>query len=146
MYRLCKNIGLLILCLYGWSTSAAAQSEIVIVVNKHNPIERIEKRQLIDMYMGKYLAFPNGHIAVTLDYKKEHDLRRVFFEALTGRSISQVNAYWSRVKFSGKASPPQAYPTIDAIIDKVTTTPSAIAYIPATAVTDELKVVYRFAK
>ncbi|KZN60483.1 hypothetical protein N473_24330 [Pseudoalteromonas luteoviolacea CPMOR-1] len=129
-----------------WCNLVSAESDIVIVVNKHNPIEHIDKRQLIDMYMGKYLAFPNGHLAVTLDYTKGHNLRSIFFEALTGRSITQINAYWSRVKFSGKASPPQAYPTIDAIIDKVMTTPSAIAYIPATAVTNELKVVYRFAK
>ncbi|MCF2860441.1 hypothetical protein L1286_23535 [Pseudoalteromonas sp. SMS1] len=123
---------------------AASAQEIVIVVNKNNPIEKVTHRQLIDMYMGKYLAFPNGHMAITLDYRKEHPLRSVFFKALTGRSISQINAYWSRVKFSGKASPPQAYPSTEAIIDKVITTPSAIAYLPANAVTDELKVVYRF--
>ncbi|MBQ4840081.1 MULTISPECIES: hypothetical protein [Pseudoalteromonas] len=137
---------LLVLMMLTFDARGNVQEDIVIVVNKHNPIEYIEKRQLIDMYMGKYLAFPNGHIAVTLDYKKEHALRSAFFLALTGRNIAQINAYWSRVKFSGKASPPQAYPSIAAIIDKVVTTPSAIAYIPASAVTDELKVVYRFAK
>ncbi|AOT07288.1 hypothetical protein [Pseudoalteromonas luteoviolacea] len=144
MNRVLSSLSLVLVLI--WCSFVSAESNLVIVVNKHNPIERIEKRQLIDMYMGKYLAFPNGHLAVTLDYTKGHNLRDIFFETLTGRSITQINAYWSRVKFSGKASPPQAYPTIDAIIDKVKTTPSAIAYIPATAVTDELKVVYRFAK
>lgn len=61
---------LLVLMLLTFDARSNVQEDIVIVVNKHNPIEYIEKRQLIDMYMGKYLAFPNGHIAVTLDYKK----------------------------------------------------------------------------
>ncbi|KZW98726.1 hypothetical protein JL49_21445 [Pseudoalteromonas luteoviolacea] len=137
-------LSLCFLLIVSMKLEASEPQDIVIVVNKNNPIEQVTHRQLIDMYMGKYLAFPNGHMAITLDYRKEHPLRSAFFKALTGQNISQINAYWSRVKFSGKASPPQAYPSTEAIIDKVITTPSAIAYLPASAVTDELKVVYRF--
>ncbi|MBR8845192.1 MULTISPECIES: hypothetical protein [Pseudoalteromonas] len=121
----------------------SATADIAVIVNKDNPIESISQRQLIDMYMGKYVAFPNGDMAVTYDYEKSHPLRGPFFLALTGRNESQINAYWSRIKFSGKVSPPQSFSSPSTILENIRNTPNAIGYVPADFVTGDVKVIYQ---
>ncbi|MEC4087741.1 hypothetical protein [Pseudoalteromonas rubra] len=121
-----------------------ANDPLVVIVHKDNPNQQISQHQLVDLYMGKYTAFPDGTLANVLDYEQGHPLRTIFLTSLTGRPINQINAYWSQVKFSGKASFPQAYQSIDAILEEVASTPDAIGYVPATAVTEDVKVVYRF--
>lgn len=120
-----------------------AHADIAVIVNKSNPIDTVSQRQLIDMYMGKYVAFPNGEMAVTYDYDKSHPMREPFFFALTGRNESQINAYWSRIKFSGKVSPPQYFSSPSAILKNIVKTPNAIGYIPMELVTDDVKVIYQ---
>ncbi|PCK31031.1 hypothetical protein [Pseudoalteromonas piscicida] len=122
----------------------SASADIAVIVNKDNPVESISQRQLIDMYMGKYVAFPNGEMAITYDYEKSHPLRSPFFLALTGRNESQINAYWSRIKFSGKVSPPQYFSSPSAILENIVNTPNAIGYIPKELVTGDVKVIYHF--
>ncbi|WP_156158670.1 hypothetical protein [Pseudoalteromonas rubra] len=124
--------------------SANATDPLVVIVHRDNPNPQLSQHQIVDLYMGKYTAFPDGTLAKVLDYEQGHPLRTLFLTTLTGRPISQINAYWSQVKFSGKASFPQAYQSIDAILEEVASTPDAIGYVPATAVTEDVKVVYRF--
>ncbi|WP_010386845.1 hypothetical protein [Pseudoalteromonas rubra] len=135
----------LILCVTLFTSfTAGATDPLVVIVHKDNPNKQISQHQLVDLYMGKYTAFPDGTLAKVLDYEQGHPLRTFFLTSLTGRPINQINAYWSQVKFSGKASFPQAYQSIDAILEEVASTPDAIGYVPATAVTEDVKVVYRF--
>ncbi|WP_054015493.1 hypothetical protein [Pseudoalteromonas sp. R3] len=124
--------------------TAKATDPLVVIVHRDNPNQQLSQYQLIDLYMGKYAAFPDGTLATVLDYEQGHPLRVEFLTTLTGRPMSQINAYWSQVKFSGKASFPQAYQSIEAILKAVASTPDAIGYVPETALTEDVKVVYRF--
>lgn len=122
------------------------QNKIVVIVNKNNPVNALTHKAVVDMFMGKYVAFPNGAMAQTFGYQKDDQLRSDFLSAITGRPINQINAYWSRVRFSGKASPPQIFPDVVTIIDTVANTSNAIAYVPADTVTNNVKVVYTVAQ
>ncbi|MBQ4844036.1 MULTISPECIES: hypothetical protein [unclassified Pseudoalteromonas] len=138
-----KTISALTIC---FACSCLAQQDLVVIVHKDNPVNSLTHKAVVDMFMGKYLAFPNGVIALTCDYKKESQIRSSFLSAITGRPISQINAYWSRVRFSGKASPPQIFDDVVSILDKVANTSNAIAYVPAHTVTHNVKVVYKIAQ
>jgi hypothetical protein len=61
-----------------------------------------------------------------------------------GMPLARVNAYWSKVKFSGRARPPTQQKDEKAILDFVMETENAIAYVYENSVTSDLKVVYRF--
>lgn len=119
-------------------------SELVVVVHKNNPTMLLNKSQLIDMFMGKYVAFPNGSQAVPVDLSDDTQTREEFYQELVGMPLARVNAYWSRVKFSGKARPPVEYKNEQAILDFLAETENAIAYVNQASVTPEVKVVYRF--
>ncbi|AWB66404.1 hypothetical protein C2869_08165 [Saccharobesus litoralis] len=124
--------------------SASSSSPIVIVVGQDNPTPELSRMQVIDMYMGKYVAFPNGEIAIPIDINDDSLLRSDFYQALVGMSLARVNSYWSRIKFTGRAKPPIEKSNEQAIIDYIANTPNAIGYIRKENLTNNLKVIYQF--
>ena len=97
-----------------------------------------------DRYMGKYVAFPDGTKEVPVDIKDNLETRTKFYDSLVGMSLPRINAYWSKVKFSGRARPPIEQSDEQAILDFISGTKDAIAYIHESSVTSDVKVVYRF--
>lgn len=126
------------------STSFVSSSELVLVVNKDNPTEALSRSQVIDLYMGKYVAFPDGSKAVPVDIEDDVETRSKFYDSLIGMPLARVNAYWSKVKFSGRARPPTQQKDEKAILDFVMETENAIAYVHEKNITGNVKVVYRF--
>ncbi|MBU2882895.1 hypothetical protein KO525_18075 [Psychrosphaera sp. B3R10] len=122
--------------------SNALEQSLVVVVNTDNPTEQLSKRQLIDLYMGKYVAFPNGEKAQPIDGPSA--MRHKFYYTLVNKNLSQINSYWSRVRFTGKATPPIGYNSMEFIQDYIANNKNAIAYIESSYVTENMKVVYRF--
>ncbi len=121
----------------------SAAESFVVVVHKNNPTQALNKSDLIDIYMGKKSAFPNGAKASPVDFELESEVRTQFYQALLGIPVARVNAYWSRIRFSGKVRPPLPQPDIASVLNYVETNNNAIAYIPEQNVTDDVKVVYR---
>ncbi len=125
-------------------TGSATGAELVLVVNKNNPISILSRSQVIDLYMGKYVAFPDGTKAVPVDIEDDVEIRTKFYDSLVGMPLARVNAYWSKVKFSGRARPPTQQKNEKAILNFVIQTEDSIAYIHESSVTADVKVVYRF--
>lgn len=126
------------------ATTASFASNLVVVVNKDNPTVQLSRSQLIDLYMGKYVAFPDGSKAQPLDIDNGQNLKEAFYRELVGMPLNRVNAYWSRVKFSGRVRPPIQQNDEQEAIHVVANSNSAIAYIQSNNLTDDMKVVYRF--
>jgi ABC-type phosphate transport system substrate-binding protein len=126
------------------STSLVSSSELVLVVHKDNPTTTLTRSQVIDLYMGKYVAFPDGSKAVPVDIQDDLETRGEFYDSLVGMPLARVNAYWSKVKFSGRARPPTQQKDEKAILAFVLKTQNAIAYVHETSLTGDVKVVYRF--
>ena len=89
-------------------------------------------------------AFPNGKEATPIDVELESELKSQFYQSLVGLPLARVNAYWSRLKFSGRVKPPAIEQTIDDIKLRLEEDESALAYVYESYVTDNMKVVYRF--
>jgi ABC-type phosphate transport system substrate-binding protein len=128
------------------AASIVSSNELVLVVHKDNPTSTLSRSQLIDLYMGRYVAFPNGERAVPVDIEDDLQTREKFYDYLVGIPLARVNAYWSKVKFSGRARPPTQKKDEKAILNFVMKTENAIAYVHESSVTDDVKIVYRFDK
>lgn len=120
-----------------------AHGEIVVIVNKANGVDALDKRQLIDLYMGRDLYFPNGSIAFRLDHLPKADIRQQFYFKLMQKSVAEVNAYWTRLLFTGRASPPQSVNSAEEIIDAVVANQNAIAYIHKDDLVESVRVIAR---
>jgi len=123
---------------------AQAQEKIVVVTNHNNDVQVLDKKGLIDLFMGKYSAFPNGKEATPIDVELDSELKSQFYKSLVGLPLARVNAYWSRLKFSGRVKPPAVEQTLDDVRQRLEADESALAYVYESSVTDKMKVVYRF--
>ncbi|TWX57795.1 hypothetical protein ESZ28_02720 [Colwellia hornerae] len=122
----------------------AVSTEFVVVVNKDNAINSLSKREVIDIYMGRYLTFPDGEMAQPLDLPSESLLKNDFYLQLVNKNEQKINAYWARLLFSGRAKPPISAISIEDALKKLDSSPYSIGYIPVNQLTDAVKVVYRF--
>lgn len=132
---------LILLCLT-WHPSIHAG--LIVVVHKDNPVNALSSRQITDIYMGRSKAYPNGRAADTSDHPKNSQIKKDFYARLLGKSIAQVNAYWARLLFTGKAEPPTTKPSKEDVVRFVLNNENAIAYLYDTTPNDNLKVVYTF--
>jgi len=110
----------------------------LIVVNADADIGQLSKKQVISLFLGRAKFLPSGEKAQALDFPIESTSRASFYHALTGKNIADIDAYWARLKYSGKASPPTPVDTDEQIIDVVSKVSAAIAYLPS-AREDELQ-------
>jgi ABC-type phosphate transport system substrate-binding protein len=125
-------------------SSPASPNDVVVVVNINNSTDQLTKSQVIDLFMGKYLAFPNGIKASTVDIDGEDKLKKRFYQQLVGMSLARVNSFWSRIKFTGRAKPPLKQPNEEAIVRFITLKKDAISYISRSKLNENLKVVFEF--
>lgn len=122
----------------------ASTTEFVVVVNKDNKINTLSKREVIDIYMGRYLTFPDGEMSQPLDLPAQSTLKNDFYQQLVNKNEQKINAYWARLLFSGRAKPPTPSTSVEDALNKVTASKFAIGYIPKSQITDAVKVVYQF--
>ena len=134
----------LVLLAQSFAFMAQAQEKIVVVTNFNNDVQVLDKKGLIDLFMGKYSAFPNGKEATPIDVELDSELKSQFYKSLVGLPLARVNAYWSRLKFSGRVKPPAVEQTLDDIKQRLEQDESALAYVYESTVTYSMKVVYRF--
>ena len=139
MQTLLKIAALSILLLTTLNTSAG----IVVIVNKDNPIVELSKREIIDLYMGRNLYFSDGKLALRLDQPPTSAEREQFYQQLVKKSVAQVNAYWAKLLFTGRASPPMLMDNADQLLDTVRNNRSAIGYIDEAKLDETVKVVGR---
>lgn len=132
------------LLLHSVSFNALAREKIVVVTNQKNGVQALDKKGVIDLFMGKYSAYPNGKQATPIDIELNAKLKAQFYQSLVGLPLARVNAYWSRLKFSGRVKPPAIEQTIDDVQQRIHSDESALAYVYESYVTDNMKVIYRF--
>ncbi len=122
-------------------TSSVAWADVLIIVNAENPVENLQRRQVVDLFMGRVTAFANNQPAKTFDYQSGTPEREKFYKLLTGKSEAQIDAYWATLIFAGRMLPPKLLPTDDAMIAAVAKNPSAIAYVAEQPLPPSVKVV-----
>lgn len=114
-------------------------AELVVIVNARNPVAELSRKEVIDLYMGRSINFPNGDPALPLDQAAGSQLRQNFYQTLIGKSEANINAYWARLLFSGIASPPRVMPTIETTLQVVRENTAAIAYVDAADASGDLR-------
>ena len=106
----------------------SARADVFVVVPTSSSVHTMSQKELVDLYMGRSRAFPDGTFALPFDLPRDHPGRAEFYRALTGMDMAQINSYWSRLMFSGQTLPPQPLPGEQAMLDLVRRNPSAVGY------------------
>lgn len=135
-----KKLLVCLLLLFGACCVAAA--EVVVVVAADSDIESLNREQVINIFMGRYRRLPSGREATPYDLPGDDAAKAAFYAALLGKNLSEVNAYWARLVFSGRTAPPVQTADAAEMLHRVSGAPGAVGYLPRDAVNGKVRVVY----
>lgn len=112
------------------------QAELVIIANAESGITAVAAEDIAQVFLGKRNNL-NGKDVVAIDQGEGQAIRALFYEKVVNKTESQLNAYWSRLIFTGKGMPPdQVFSDLD-VIDRVAEDPELIGYVDSTSIGDD---------
>lgn len=123
--------------------STASLAEIAVIVHPSNNTE-LDSNSISRLFLGKMKSFPGGDQAVPLNLNESSEQTKEFNKKVLRKSGSQLKAYWSKLVFTGKGTPPQSLDNDSEVIGLVSSNPNIIGYIDAASVTGDVKVIAKF--
>ncbi|MEJ6007883.1 hypothetical protein WG899_20225 [Paucibacter sp. AS339] len=121
--------------------SGLAQAQVAVIVNAKSAAASMTADQVASIFLGKSNTLPSGATALAADLPESSAVRDQFYSKVTGKQAAQVKAAWSRLVFSGKATPPKELATAAEVKKYVAANADAIGYIEKSAVDGSVKVV-----
>ncbi|WP_394130047.1 phosphate ABC transporter substrate-binding protein [Shewanella maritima] len=113
----------------------AANAAVVVVGNPG--ASDISKSDAKKAFLGKGSAF------VVYEFDEGSALRSEFHSKVTGKSDSQLKAFWSKQVFTGKGNPPATVSDASAMKAAISSNPSAIGYMDEADVDGSVKVILK---
>lgn len=124
---ICPRRAFAVFLLFG--LAAPASAEIVVIINKANPVRTLSVDQVEKIFLGKLNSFPDGTLAIPLDLPRG-DTRDLFYARITGgKSSNQIKAYWSRIVFTSTGQPPFEVDSPQDMVNSVQQNPYRIGYV-----------------
>ncbi|MEW5008584.1 MAG: hypothetical protein AB1Y36_04805 [Cycloclasticus sp.] len=117
--------------------SPIALAEITIIVHPSNG-NTMTPKEISRLFLGKSKSFPNGDTAAPLVLN--NDTAKEFNTKLLGKSASQLKAYWSKLVFTGKATPPQRV-SEEQMFELIKTNPNMIGYTDSSTINAGVKAI-----
>lgn len=115
-----------------------AHAAIAVVVNPDNA-NQLDQREVRQIFLGQIKTFPDGEEAQTLD-NMTGDLRDDFISKVLKRNVNTMNAYWARMLFTAKATPPKELSDSEQVKQAIANNKNAIGYIDSSQVDDSVRV------
>ncbi|MBL8459656.1 MAG: hypothetical protein JNM92_09865, partial [Zoogloea sp.] len=118
------------------------RAEILIVTsNRSGPIE-LTREQAEKLYLGRSTTLSDGSSASLVDLPNG-SVRDEFYLKLTGKNPAQIQAYWSRLVFTGRALPPREARSMAEARQWLTDTPNLIGYLDRNEPTAGMRILLR---
>ena len=133
-----KKMGLFSALFLGVVVQASAA---VVLVGNPAITDTLTKDQAAALYLGKTTKLPSGGAVVLYDLEASDPLKAEFNSKVTGKSEAQLQSYWSRLVFTGKATPPAKLANADLV--KSTVAANAAGYMDESKVDGTVKVLFK---
>ena len=134
-----KSILLLVALLLSPSVFAG----VAVIVHPSNSAT-LGNSEISRIFLGKMKSYPGGGPAVPINLTEGSAPRGAFEKAVLKKSASQIKAYWSKLVFTGKGTPPKEVGNDAEVINLIKSNPNLIGYVDESAVTGDVKVVATF--
>lgn len=122
-------------------SASLASAEVVVIVNAASPVASASPEDIAQVFLGKRNDL-GGNDVVAVDQKEGSPARAVFYGKVVQKDASQLNAYWSKLIFTGKGTPPQQVGGDSDVADAVLEDDTAVGYVDSSAVVEGVKVIY----
>ncbi len=118
-------------------------AEVAIIVNAENAVNNLTTKQVRAIFLKKKRFFPNGSPVIPVDQPEGSVVRAEFNKKVLRKRANQLNAYWSKLIFTGKAQPPEVIGDDMAVKEWVAETPNAIGFVDVNVLDNSVKVLLR---
>lgn len=123
--------------------SASAFSGVAVIVHPSNA-SALSESEISRIFLGKMKSFPGGGQALPVNQNEGAGARNNFESTVLKKSSSQIKAYWSKLVFTGKGTPPKVVGADSDVVGLVKSNPNIIGYVDESAVTGDVKVIATF--
>jgi len=135
MIYLCATAGLI-----SGLISTPVMADVAVIVNPSSGISTASTGDVKALFLGKSKKL-GGKSVVAVEQKEGNGARATFNDKVLGKSGSQLKAYWTKLIFSGKGSPPKNLADDAAVKAHVAASAGAIGYIDSSKVDGTVKVI-----
>jgi ABC-type phosphate transport system substrate-binding protein len=112
-----------------------------IVVQAENPTSELKKEDIAQLFLKKVKKWKqNDEKVLPVDLLENAPVRAKFSEAIHGKKVSFVKAYWQKQIFSGREVPPVEKESDEEVLKYVAQNLGAIGYVSESAKIDDYKV------
>ena len=125
-----KNLISLIVLTSSMMLPALSFAEVEVIVHPSNAAA-LDKDSIQRIYLGKTRAFPGGGEAVAISLKEGTGPEGEFTKNVLGKSAKQLKAYWAKMVFTGKGTPPRQIDSADEMVKLISANPNLIGFVPA---------------
>ena len=112
----------------------AQEATLRVIVHTANPVTRVLRTELSDIFLKKVAAWKSGNPVVPVDQTETNDVRKLFCKLVLGRDVQAVKGYWQQAIFAGKNFPPVEKSNDAEVMAFVAANPNAIGYVSTAAV------------
>ena len=123
--------------------SASAFSGVAVIVHPSNA-SALTEAEISRIFLGKMKSFPGGGQAIPVNQSEGAGARGSFEDSVLKKSSSQIKAYWSKLVFTGKGTPPREVGNDADVVSLVKSNPNIIGYVDESAITGDVKVIATF--
>ena len=132
-----------ILILYVLFTSFSLSAAVDVVVHPSNA-NAIDAGEIKKIFTGKTKSFADGSKALPITQADGNPVTDEFNQNVLSKSSSQLKAYWSKLVFTGKGTPPKEAANDAEVINLVSKNPNLIGFVSQGSADGSVKVVQSF--
>ena len=124
-------------------SSFAANAGVDVIVHPSNA-NAIDADQIKKIFIGKAKSFADGAKALPLTQGDGNAVTSEFNEKVLKKSSSQLKAYWSKLVFTGKGTPPKEASSDAEVLSLVASNPNLIGFVKQGSADSSVKIIQSF--
>src|SRR3990172_8555352 len=98
------------------AAGGAVAGELVMIVNRANPITDISADLLKKFYTGEEITWPGGERVALVELKDDHPLTAYFSDTVLHMSLQRKSKTWAVKAFGSDVKPPYKYSSEAAVV------------------------------
>jgi ABC-type phosphate transport system substrate-binding protein len=114
-----------------FGTPLSAFAELAVIVHPESPLSSAELEDVKKLFLGKTKSIGSSGTLLPIDVDAASPARAAFAEKVVEKSEAELKQYWSRLVFTGKATPPRAVGDDQAVKAMIAQNRNAIGIVPA---------------
>ncbi|WP_105054159.1 MULTISPECIES: phosphate ABC transporter substrate-binding protein [Aliivibrio] len=132
-----NKISVLIVLLASFTANAG-----IVIIGSPDLTGPISAKEVKKVYLGKKVNF-NGGKLTAIEINESEAIKSDFHKQVTNKSIVQLNSFWAKQLFTGKAKPLKTTASQAEMKAKVATGSAMIGYVDESLVDDQVVVLLK---